>query len=96
MPENATKVICKLLSAIPEPAVCSLLELLVQINGAASFVLIDSATIHHFVQQSAILILCAIFEGSELKVQLTKGHEFHTKKSIFITNHVFSWCGTYF
>ena len=50
LPKNATKKVCKLSSADPAPAECSFLELPVQLDGAASLMLIDSGTTHCFVQ----------------------------------------------
>ena len=55
-----------------------------QLDGAASLVIIDSSATHCFVRQSAILNSWAIFEGSELKVQLTMGHEFCTKNQCLL------------
>ena len=66
-----------------------------QLNGAASLVLIESGITYCFVQQSKIPNSSIIFEGSELKVQLDMGHEFHIKKSMFIANHICSWHRTY-
>ena len=63
---------------------CSLLERFVQLDGAASLALIDSGVTHCFEQQSKITNLCAMFESSQLKVQLATGHEFHTKKNCLL------------
>ena len=67
-----------MLIAILEPAKCSLLELPVQLNGAASLALIDSSKTHCFMQQTEILNSCAMLKGCESKVQLATGHEFRT------------------
>ena len=79
MPKIANEQLCYLLNAITMPAKYLLPELPVQFNGAASLETIDSGLTHCFVQQSEILNTFAMFEGSELKVQLTTGHELHTE-----------------
>ena len=65
------------------PTKCLLLELPMQLDGAASLELNDSGATHCFVQQSEIPNSCAIFKGNELKVQPTMGHKFHTKINIY-------------
>ena len=45
-----------------------------QLDGAASLVLIDSGLTNCFVQLSEIPNSCAMLKGSELKVQLIAGH----------------------
>ena len=55
-----------------------------QLDGAASLALIDSGATHCFVQRSEIPNSCAMFEGSELKVQLATGHEFRTKNKCLL------------
>ena len=74
MPKTAFKQVYYLLSALPAPTECLLLELSVQLDGAASFELINSGAIYCFVQCFEIPNSCEMFAGSELKVQLTTGH----------------------